>query len=168
MPKKIDQLIYFTSKNNILPKLEIKFNEEDSKVISNSNNNKLHFNLEINCQKVYISNVFYNVHLMKNISHYNSPVIGDCFTKKTKRGLSIYPYMLQQTATSLLKNNEEVFVLVSPKNLPSIKGIEKAGFELFCKFKATRIGPFYFSKEIKKTHLWPRNIGRTIIISKMK
>ncbi len=145
-PKKINQLVYFIDKNTELP--ELKFKGENSKILINKNNKLINHKLLINDNLAYKSNTHKKIHLMKCINKYHYPVVGDCYTYESFRGKSIYPYMLQKTSIDALQKNNEVYVLVSPDNIPSIKGIEKSGFILLCSIQAIRIGYFFVFKKI--------------------
>lgn len=69
------------------------------------------------------------------------PVIGYSRTLPTYRGRSIYPsvlnYILHDLKTRNISSN--AYILVSPENKASIRGIEKAGFELVAHLKGLRI-----------------------------
>lgn len=151
-PKKIDQLVYLFEKADItsFPSLKVGFNVKSSCVNSFYNEKKLltKHELLIGEKTVYKSNTYERVHVMKCINEYKSPVIGDCLTKKGFRGKAIYPYMLQIVAKEILKKSDKVFVLVSPENIASIRGIEKAGFKFRCRISAIRLGIFYINKRI--------------------
>ena len=146
IPKKINQLVYFIDKNVELP--ELKFKGKNSKISINKNNKLTNHKLFINDNLAYRSNTHIKTHLMKCINKYNYPVIGDCYTYESFRGKSIYPYMLQKSSIDALQKNDEVYVLVSPDNISSIKGIEKSGFILLCNIQAIRIGYFFVFKKI--------------------
>ena len=53
--------------------------------------------------------------------------IGPCYTNPKYRGRGIYPTILSKIISSETGNG---YMLVSPDNKPSIKGIEKAGFTI--------------------------------------
>ncbi|AUP79544.1 GNAT family N-acetyltransferase [Flavivirga eckloniae] len=146
IPKRIEQLVYVLNKNEELPSLKIGFNIEESLITNNYNSKKkkTKHQLLINQDIVYTSNTFEKVHFMKSINEYNSLVIGDCFTYKNYRGLSIYPFMLQKVAKEMFQKVNKIFILVSPENAASIRGIEKAGFTLLYKVSTIRVGVFYF------------------------
>ena len=57
------------------------------------------------------------------------PVIGDCDTPPKFRGRRLYPEMLQRIASDVLaaRGCDRVYILVSPDNVASIRGIEHAG-----------------------------------------
>lgn len=151
-PKKIDQLVYVLEKDYVtsIPSIKVSFD------IKNATINKVYCEkrlitkhvLLIQDKIVYRSNTHQRVHIMKCINEYGSQVIGDCFTKKEFRGKSIYPFMLQLVGKEVLQNSDKVFVLVSPYNKASIRGIEKAGFILKCRISAIRLGIFYIKKRI--------------------
>lgn len=145
-PKKINQLVYFIDKSTEFP--ELKFKGIGSKILVNKNKKLINYKLLINDKLSYKSNTHKNVHLMKCINKYHYPVIGDCYTYESFRGKSIYPYMLQKASIDALQKNDEVYVLVSPDNISSIKGIEKSGFILLCNIQAIRIGYFFVLKKI--------------------
>ena len=69
------------------------------------------------------------------------PVIGYSRTLSAYRGRSIYPcvlsYILHDLRTRNISSN--AYILVSPENKASIRGIEKAGFELVAHLKGLRI-----------------------------
>jgi RimJ/RimL family protein N-acetyltransferase len=55
--------------------------------------------------------------------------IGHCRTHPKFRGKNIYPVVLQHIMRYVAeKNKNRIFITVSPGNLPSIKGLKKAGF----------------------------------------
>lgn len=58
------------------------------------------------------------------------PVIGDGVTMSEFRGRHIFPEVLRQIALDVTARNvaKRLYVLVSPQNGPSIRGIERAGF----------------------------------------
>lgn len=145
-PKKINQLVFFIDKNTELP--ELKYKGENSKIFIKKNNKVINHQLFINDKLAYKSNTHKKIHFMKCINKYNYPVIGDCYTYESFRGNSIYPYMLQKASIDALEKNNEVYVLASPNNIPSIKGIEKSGFILLCSIQAIRIGYFFTFKNI--------------------
>lgn len=59
----------------------------------------------------------------------NLPVIGRCVTHDAYRGRHLYPSMLRLIAADIrnCRGLERVFILVSPDNTASIRGIERAG-----------------------------------------
>lgn len=57
----------------------------------------------------------------------NDYEIGPCFTLKDYRGKGIYPAVLNKIVTSI-STNPFFYMMVSPQNISSIKGIEKAQF----------------------------------------
>lgn len=77
------------------------------------------------------------------------PVVGDCFTKPLYRGKSIYPFALNYILNDLRNRNisSNAYILVSPLNKASIRGIENAGYQLLAQLKGTRfLGVFIFNK----------------------
>ncbi len=75
-------------------------------------------------------------------------MIGPCWTREDKRGKGIYPEMLRLLASNYIKNNTgaNVYILARPSNVPSTKGILKAGF--------VRIGYCYKTRFLKKYYLY--------------
>ena len=57
--------------------------------------------------------------------------IGPCITAPESRGQGIYPRVLNYATSHTKDQNTYFYMLVAPDNAPSIRGIEKAGFELF-------------------------------------
>jgi RimJ/RimL family protein N-acetyltransferase len=97
---------------------------------------------------VHTSYLYDSVFLLKLLKK-NGPVIGDCYTNKQYRGQSIYPQVINKIAFETLKKGiQDVFIVVSPENISSIKGIEKAGFTKFASIKGTRWLWFYFKKQV--------------------
>ena len=65
------------------------------------------------------------------------------------RGRSIYPQVINKIAFETLnKGIEDVFIVVNNNNIPSIKGIERAGFSKFAAIKGRRWLWFYLKKQI--------------------
>ena len=86
-------------------------------------------------------NIFVTIYIKKG------PAIGECFTNEEFKGNSIYPFVINHIAKEeILKNKQkEVFIIVNSDNISSIKGIEKAGFELYTKIKANRFLFFHYN-----------------------
>lgn len=77
------------------------------------------------------------------------PVIGDCFTDPDYRGRGIYPYVLRYIAQDVCSRgvSDRVFVLVSPGNRSSIRGIERAGFRRIAGLSGWRLLGYSFVRE---------------------
>ena len=73
-----------------------------------------------------------------------APVVGDCATDPAFRGLHLYPHVLAHIVADVRARGmaTEVHVLVSPDNVASIRGIERAGFRLLDRLRGVRVGPF--------------------------
>lgn len=97
---------------------------------------------------VHRSRVFNSSRLLSNF-HINGPLItvGDCITDDRYRGLGIYPMVLQRIANDFA-GKVQVFILVSPDNISSIKGIEKAGFQFLGRLTCFRFLIFYLNKRL--------------------
>ena len=112
--------------------------------------NKSRYFIEIDNKVIHESFTYRKLFIQKLIRT-KGPTIGDCRTIDAYKGKSIYPYVINYIANQELENGvEEVFINVSPTNISSIKGIEKAGFNLVTSIKAKRFLMFYFNSEIKK------------------
>ena len=59
------------------------------------------------------------------------PLIGNCYTSPAARGKRLYPKTLVYATQDLFKKGcDKVAITCAPSNVPSIKGIERAGFQL--------------------------------------
>lgn len=64
----------------------------------------------------------------------NAVSIIDCWTIPEHRGKSVFPFLLTHIIDKLRANAlDNAFIEVNERNYASIKGIEKAGFQLFLK-----------------------------------
>jgi len=110
--------------------------------------NKKRYFIKVDDKVVHESFLFEKLFVLQIIGK-TGPTIGDCRTIEAFKGKSIYPYVINQIAREeILKNQrKEVFIIVNPSNLSSIKGIEKAGFRLHTKVKAKRFLFFHFRIE---------------------
>ncbi|WP_412465127.1 hypothetical protein [Flavobacterium mekongense] len=108
--------------------------------------NKKRFFIKAANKVIHESFLFEKLFVLRLIGK-TGPTIGDCRTVEAFKGKSIYPYVINHIAgVEILKNHrKEVFIIVSPTNLSSIKGIEKAGFQLHTKVKAKRFLFFHFN-----------------------
>lgn len=68
-----------------------------------------------------------------------APVIFDCWTAPSARGQNLYPKVLMQLSNRLLDNYPAVWIYCLDTNLPSRRGIEKAGFEYRGMLQRTRL-----------------------------
>lgn len=102
-------------------------------------------------QEVHHSHLFpYSVTVMQ-FGYGKYSVIGDCATIPEYRGLGIYPHMLNYIVGDLkiIGHTDRVYILVSPDNSPSIKGIERAGFQYLAHLQGTRFGPVMMRTQVK-------------------
>jgi hypothetical protein len=97
---------------------------------------------------VHRSRIFHSSRLLSNFN-ISGPLItiGDCITDDRYRGLGIYPMVLRRIARDHA-GKVQVFILVAPDNIPSIKGIEKAGFQFMGRLTCFRFLIFYLNKKI--------------------
>lgn len=95
------------------------------------------------------SKIFRKSYILTSLN-YPSPIItiGDCLTPDKYRGKGLYPKMLRYLITKFSVEHN-VYILVDPDNIASIKGIEKAGFQKISRVKAKKFGPFYFQKQVE-------------------
>lgn len=98
---------------------------------------------------IHKSKIFKSSRLLKSFGFSNPFItIGDCLTDEAYKGQGIYPAVLSH----IIKDHsaeKAIFMLVSPDNIPSIRGIEKAGFKKIARLECLKIGPFYFNKKIE-------------------
>lgn len=79
----------------------------------------------------------------------NEYEIGPCMTTEEYRGLWIYPYVLGICVRALPDGERgEHYMFVSPDNLSSIRGVEKAGFRVIGHVERRRFGIW---KKVKET-----------------
>ncbi len=97
---------------------------------------------------VHRSKIFKTSLLLKNFN-FKQPfiTIGDCVTHDDFRGLGIYPHVLRHIAFQH-SGIKKVYILVSPDNIPSIKGIEKAGFKFVARLTCFKFLFFYLNKKM--------------------
>jgi hypothetical protein len=70
--------------------------------------------------------------------------VGPCITMKDERGRGYYPYLLSKIVED--NSSKECYMIVSPKNVPSTRGVEKAGFRSFATGYRTRLGRYVIQK----------------------
>ena len=86
-----------------------------------------------------------------------TPVIGDSQTLEPYRGRGLYRRVLQHIVQTMFQvidkqprsssyPSHEVYILVSPANVPSIRGIEAAGFQRLARLQGWRIGGLIWRK----------------------
>ena len=81
------------------------------------------------------------------------PVIGEAFTQRIYRGYGVFPFTMNCILKDLKKRHgtDQVYALVSPTNNASVRGLEKAGFQLLAHLKGTRLlGIFIMNKSIER------------------
>lgn len=65
--------------------------------------------------------------------------IGPCVTDEDFRGQGLYPYVLSRIVEAELGEQDKAFMIVEDSNLPSIRGIMKAGFRRCGNIEKTRV-----------------------------
>lgn len=119
-------------------------------VIEERLSGKIAYTIRDNDAFVHCSFLYDKVHLLGLLGK-KGPAIGNCLTSEAYRGQSVYPKMINRIATASIENGvPEVFIIVNAGNAASIRGIEKAGFELYASIKAKRFLLFYFDQKIKR------------------
>ena len=155
MIKKIRKYLKLTSIDIFVYRM----NESDTFVFSNPGftlesgaitDSKKEFLIRENGLTVHRSYVFNKLHVLGLIGK-SGPAIGDCVTIPQYKGKSIYPFVINHLALTILsqKQHKEMFIIVNSDNASSIRGIEKAGFSLFKKIQAKRFLLFYFQVKIQ-------------------
>lgn len=76
-------------------------------------------------------------------------MIGESFTQCPYRGNDIFPYALSYILKDLKNRHisDRAYALVKPTNDPSIRGLEKAGFQLLAHLKGTRLLGFVITNK---------------------
>ena len=75
--------------------------------------------------------------------------IGPCFTIPTARGKGLYTKVLNYITGDLHYQNASFYMLVNKNNLPSVKGIERAGFSLIGHAGRTSFLKIYHEVKVK-------------------
>lgn len=101
---------------------------------------------------VHKSFLYRDVQIIKLIER-SGLVIGSCYTNETYRGQSIYPKVLSYIAKDNMASGDDMLMVVDSDNVPSIRGIEKAGFVKLAHIKAKKWTMFYFNKNITRVAL---------------
>jgi hypothetical protein len=110
---------------------------------------KADYNVTDNGKFVHRISLYDGLYVLKLIGK-QGPSFGDAVTAIEYRGQGVYPKMMQNISIDQLQKGEkEVFLVVNSVNAISIRGIDKAGFELRATIKAKRFLWIYFNKEIK-------------------
>jgi hypothetical protein len=81
------------------------------------------------------------------------PVVDRSITQDEYKGKGLFPYTLTYILRDLKKRRtgNSAYVLVSPTNNASIRGIQKAGFQFLAHLKGTRVlGLFIINKSIER------------------
>ncbi len=144
--KRIDVLIYYMTPEFFIsfPSLDYQI---DKQVIDS---NKTKFSITVDKICIHKSFLFKKLNILRLI-HKKGPTIGDCVTIPEFKGKSIYPFVINYIAKEVLKETNEVFIIVNSDNMSSIRGIEKAGFKLYTKIQAKRFLLFYFNLKLNNS-----------------
>lgn len=141
----IDVLVYRMTRVPVASPGELPY-----EIAAEKGNGNTCFSVSDNGKFVHRSFLYDKIHVLKLLGK-NGPAIGNCVTGEDYRGQSVYPKMIHRIAVGQLQEGKkEVFIIVNPDNTASVRGIEKAGFELYASIKARRFLLFYFDKEIKR------------------
>src|SRR6476620_573449 len=118
-------------------------------IVSEALEGKTRFSIHQESTFVHQSFLYNHKRILKLLDK-KGPIIGDCVTNPDFRGKSIYPFVINSIARKKLDSGvPEVFIVVNPDNASSIRGIEKAGFQLYAEIKASRFLLFYLNVNIK-------------------
>lgn len=74
--------------------------------------------------------------------------IGPCYTYPKYRGKGIYPSMLSFICKNIGNTQTTFYMIVDSENLASVRGIEKAGFELCGTVRRTRVLKRYLREKL--------------------
>jgi hypothetical protein len=99
---------------------------------------------------VHKSWVYFDTLILRKIgSPSRNPIIGDCFTDPNFRGNHLYPQVLAHIIGDIFTNYQidHLFILVSTKNTPSIKGIERAGFKFHSLLQGKKVFGIFFPQK---------------------
>lgn len=104
----------------------------------------------------HISWIYYHEHHNRLLSlGKNEAEIKYCLTLPAFRGREIYPAVIRDVTRDLRAHNvSRIFMCVRCNNLPSIRGIEKAGFRKVAKFRFVRILGVQLSARLKTGYIW--------------
>lgn len=76
----------------------------------------------------------------------NDLEIGPCWTNESYRGQNIYPYIITLILKNLCRKNRTFYMFTEEENIPSQKGILKAGFHFYkTGFKKGILGIYNFN-----------------------
>jgi hypothetical protein len=144
-PYKVDLLLFGLNKSDqvIIPEFKLEYPITFDSEIST-------FLVKDGDVVIHKSKIFNRSLLLKSFG-FKQPLmtIGDAFTDDNYRGKGIYPAVLERIVCKHLQE-ASLYLLVSPENIPSIRGIEKAGFSKKASLKCLKIGPIYLNKQLVK------------------
>ena len=162
LPQPVDELLYEIEVDPRLyvqsPENELRIQRYDKNLKSGypSIDNRLTCRCEcytgqIGTDVVHESWLFYDVFLPSQFGFDSTvPVIGDCVTDSKKRGKHIYSKVLRHIAFDIAAReiSRKLYILVSPNNISSKRGIERAGFCLIAHLQGSRLGGLILKKSI--------------------
>lgn len=148
----IDALIYVMKEDAVADFPILNFTIESETV----NANRKRFFIKEANKVVHESFLFKKLFILRLIGK-TGPTIGDCRTVEAFKGKSIYPFVINYIAREeILKNHrKEVFIIVHPNNLSSIKGIEKPAFNCTPRSKPKGFSFFILISERDKRSISP-------------
>ncbi|WP_026944772.1 hypothetical protein [Algoriphagus marincola] len=144
-PHKVDLLVFGLEKGDSNYSPTVKELEFQLSFDSKNHSYKIKEHGEI----IHRSNIYFNSHLLRAFD-FDQPMItiGDCVTIDAYKGQGIYPWVITEIVKEhLLKSH--IYMLVSPQNIPSIKGIQKAGLRKLARIRCLKIGPVYLGKKLE-------------------
>jgi RimJ/RimL family protein N-acetyltransferase len=149
-PTRVDEWLYEMTAEDALaldnPDLEVQH-----RAVDGPTGRKETYIVTLDGQTAHRSWLFWSVRLTRQCGFdARAPVIGDCHTEERFRGRAIYPKVLRYIARDVAERGAAaVYVLVSPANLPSVRGIEKAGFRRRARLRGTRLAGLMFGCKVE-------------------
>jgi hypothetical protein len=162
LPARLDESLYAMSAAEALrlenPDLEIRHHTIHNPTGIPSLDRRLSRSKEcylvtIDGQMAHLSWLHWSVRLPRQCGFDGTvPVIGDCHTFERFRGKAIYPRVLRYIARDVAARAAatSVYVLVSPSNLSSVRGIEKAGFRRLARLRGIRFAGLLLGRQVER------------------
>lgn len=141
VPKKLDMLLYKVDLDKVTQK---SYSKIELEIIKTTNSRFINYEAFHDGQRVFIIKIYYSVFTLRQFGYKDHPTVGGIETKSEFRNFGIFKHCLNYILNDL-KNNFKfynVYGLIRPDNLPSIRGMERVGFEFVSRLKGIRVGPF--------------------------
>jgi hypothetical protein len=140
LPSYVDELLYAVTRSDRLPEVACSV----PLTVHRETRRSTRYTAVVDGHPVHVSVLFGSIFLPRLFGFPGDvPCIGQCKTDEACRGKRIYPYMLQYIAREVFATSRHgrIYILVSPSNKPSIRGIESAGFTFVARLRGWRLGP---------------------------